>query len=85
MGWGGGGGLFDYSVSPGPVFWEFDTEPVNMKVRKVCWWGGGGLFDYSVSPGPVFGEFDTEFWVQSLDLDLDTGPDLELDKILGGQ
>ena len=49
--------------------------------------GGGGLFDYSVSPGPVFWEFDTEFWVQSLDidldhgldLDLDTGPDLELD------
>ena len=25
VGWWGGG-LFDYSVSPGPVFWEFDTE-----------------------------------------------------------
>ena len=55
-------------------------------------WGGGGLFDYSVSPGPVFWEFDTEFWVQSLDLDLDhgldldldTGPDLELDNIVFG-
>jgi len=23
---GGGGGLFDYSVPPGPVFLEFDTE-----------------------------------------------------------
>ena len=23
---GGGGGLFDYSVFPGPFFWEFDTE-----------------------------------------------------------
>ena len=52
-------------------------------------WGGGGLFDYSVTPGPFFWEFDTEFWVQSLDLDLDlgldlnldTGPDLELDNI----
>ena len=51
--------------------------------------GWGGLFDYSVSPGPVFWEFNTEFWVQSLDLDLDigldinldTGPDLELDNI----
>ena len=54
-------------------------------VVVVGWWGG--LFDYSVTPGPVFWEFDTEFWVQSLDLDLDigldlnldTGPDLELD------
>ena len=24
--WGGVGGLFDYSVTPGPLFWEFDTE-----------------------------------------------------------
>ena len=55
----GGGGLFDYSVSPGPVFWEFDTDPFNLKVRKVCWWWGG-LFVYSVSPGPVFWEFDSE-------------------------
>ena len=92
VGWGGGGGLFDYSVTPGPFIWEFDTKSVNMKVRKVCWWWGGvgwwgGLFDYSVTPGPVIWEFDTEFWIQSLDLDLDlgldlnldTGPDLELD------
>ena len=49
----------------------------------------GGLFGYCVTPGPFFWEFDTEFWVQSLDLDLDlgldlnldTGPDLELDNI----
>ena len=39
-GGGGGGGLFDYSVTPGPFFSKFDTESVNMKVRKVCWWGG---------------------------------------------
>ena len=47
------------------------------------------VFDYSVTPGPFFWEFDTEFWVQSLDLDLDlgldlnldTGPDLELDNM----
>ena len=75
--------MLNYSVTPGPFFWEFDTKSVNMKVKKVWWWGGGGLFDYSVTPGPFFWEFDTEFWVQSLDLDLDlgldTGPDLELD------
>ena len=81
----------NYSVTPGPFFWEFVTESVNMKVKKVWWWWwGGGLFDFSVTPGPFFWEFDTEFWVQSLDLDLDlglylnldTGADLELDKNL---
>ena len=25
-GGGGGGGLFDYSVTPGPVFWEYDSR-----------------------------------------------------------
>ena len=24
--YGGGGGLFDYSVTPGPLFWELDIE-----------------------------------------------------------
>ena len=52
------------------------------KSLLVGWWGGGGgggLFDYSVTPGPFFWEFDAEFWVQSLDLDLDLGLDLNLD------
>ena len=57
---GGGGCLFDYNVSPEPFIWEFDTNSVNMKVKKVCWWWGGGLFDYSVTPGPFIWEFDTK-------------------------
>ena len=81
----------NYSVTPGPFFWEFVTESVNMKVKKVWWWWwGGGLFDYSVSPGPFFWEFDTEFWAPEFrpgprpwtghwTLTWTLDPDLELD------
>ena len=77
VGWVGGG-LFDYSVSPGPFFREFDTKSVNMKVRKVCWWGGG-LFDYSVTLGPSKFRPGPGPWTGS---NLDTGLDLVLDNIM---
>ena len=40
VGWWGGG-LFDYSVSPGPFFWEFDTEFWAPEFRPGPWpWTG---------------------------------------------
>ena len=54
VGWGG---LFDYSVSPGPSLLKFwadrNGKSTSYQLEKVWWWWGG-LFDYSVSPGPSF-------------------------------
>ena len=60
VGWLVEGGLFHYSATLGPFFWEFDAKSVNTKDRKVKWLGGGGLFDYSVTQGHLFWEFDAK-------------------------
>ena len=60
-----GGGLFDYSVTPGPSLWNSEhLEKKNLQVSTFekfsGGWVGGGLFDYSVTPGPSFYKSDNE-------------------------
>ena len=70
--WWGLGGLFDYSVTPGPSF--CDSKLLRRGNHQVpiferffwWWWWWGGLFDYSVTPGPSFGAPDNECWILGL-------------------
>ena len=62
-------GLYDYSVTPGPLFFYSELlKRRNLQVSSfekfsggVGWGGGGGLFDYSVKPGPHFVKVKARF------------------------
>ena len=56
MGWWWLGGLFEYSVKPGPYLSRFRLGLVRLSGGVGRWWRGG-LFEYSVKPGPYLSRF----------------------------